>query len=219
MKSISNLIPAALSVILILAAAGLQAQDVKPGDKDQPEEKWNVRKEYDEHGNLIYYDSSYSRTWKHFEFPEFESGHPFENLDSLFGDFFHFPDDPFGHPPFAFSPFHDFWDSLELDFQLDSSFFHRPHGFMPFEDFRDTAWMDSFFPDSLFPDAFMPFGNQFFFPPRPFQGPEELFERHRKRMERLYQEFTFPDDSMFQFHPKWQQWPRKQKSSARGIEI
>ena len=49
--------------------------------EDTPQE--DVKKEYDEHGNLIYYDSSYSRTWKHHDFPEFEDWQPFEKMDSL----------------------------------------------------------------------------------------------------------------------------------------
>jgi hypothetical protein len=112
-----------------------QSQDTVPGQKTDPEVKWNVMKQYDEHGNLIYYDSSCVHTWNHFDFPGPEGGNSFRDLDSLFGDFFQFPD-----------------------------------AFMPFEDF---------------------------FPPS----------------------FLGPDDSLYQFHPKWQQLPQQKKKPARSIEI
>ena len=194
--------------MISLSCTLVQAQDPEPDHKPQPDVKWEVRKEYDEHGNLIYYDSSCSHTWKQHGFPEFEEGHLFEHLDSLFGHFFNFPEGPFEHHPFAFGPFVEFTDSLDLDFYLDSSFFNKPYGFNPFKDFSDSTWMDLFSPDSLFPDAFMP-----------FDDPHEFFERHRERMERFREEFTFPFDSIHHFHPEWQQLPLHQKKPARGIEI
>jgi hypothetical protein len=150
MKSKQYLLIVSLIACLTLAGASVHAQETKPGRKGEPDERWDVKKEYDVHGNLIYYDSSYSRTWKHHDFPGFEDWQPFENMDSLFGHFFHCPKDPFKHHPFAFGPFSEFMDSLDFDFHLDSSFFQSPHGFMPFKGFPDSAWMDSFFNDSLY---------------------------------------------------------------------
>ena len=199
---------------MTLTGSGVQAQDTEPGLKREPDEKWDVKKEYDEHGNLIYYDSSYSRTWKHFDFPGFEDGYPFGNVDSLFGQFEHHP----------FGPYGEFMDSLDLYFYFDSSFFHKPYGFNFFKDFSDSSWKESFFPDSLFPDASMPF-EEFFppdhfpFHPQPFGDPHEFFKRHRERMEKFRKEFAFPYDSLHYFHPDWQQLPRHQKKSAREIEI
>ena len=194
--------------MISLSCALVQAQDPEPDHKPQPDVKWEVRKEYDEHGNLIYYDSSCSHTWKHFDFPGPGGEHAFKDLDSLFGDFPHFPEGMFEHHPFAFGPFSEFMDSLDLDFYLDSSIFYGSQRFKPFKNFPDSIWMDPFSPDSLFPDAYMP-----------FDDPHEFFERHRERMERFRQEFTFPYDSIHHFYPEWQQLPQQQKKPARGIEI
>jgi hypothetical protein len=210
--------------MITMACTAVQSQDTEPGRKSDPDVKWEVRKEYDEHGNLIYYDSSCSQTWKHFDFPGPGGGYAFEDLDSLFGEFFHFPEGMFEHHPFAFRPFSEFVDSLDLDFYLDSSIFHGPHGFKPFRNFPDSVWMDPFFPDSLFPDAYKPLEefflpDQFPFNPHSFHGPDGFFDWHKEWIERFLEEFTFPDDSLDQLHPKWQQLPRQQKKPATGIEI
>lgn len=132
-----------------------QDPDLESDSKSQPDVKWEVRKEYDEHGNLIYYDSSCSHTWKHFDFPGFGGSPAFEDLDSLFSDFF-----------------------------LDSSFFHRPHGFESFRNFPDSAWMDPLFPDSLFPNAYIPFEEfyprYFHGPDGFFDRHKDWIERFRK---------------------------------------
>jgi hypothetical protein len=213
MKSRRYLQTAMMMLSVSLAFTGLRAQDTKPGEKSLPDERWDVNKEYDEQGNLKYYDSTYSRTWKHFDFPEFDAWQPFESLDSLFGDFFYAPFDSFEYHPFSFGPFSDFIDSFDLEFKLDTTFFRQPHGFRPFSDFPDSNWMDFFSPDHLFPDADMPFH------PRSFYDPYGFFERHRERMEKFYKEFTIPDDSLHHFHPEWQQLPQKQKNSSQGLEI
>jgi hypothetical protein len=195
----------------LLAGSWMQAQVSKPGQSGEPEEKWDVTREYDEHGNLIYYDSSYSRTWKHFDLPGFIEGHAFKDLDSLIGDFFHFPDDPFEHLPFAFGPYSRFMDSLDMDWCPDSAW-------------MKPGFTESFFPDSLFPDAFVPFEkflspDHLFSHPPDFYDRHEFFERHRERMEKLYEDFSSPEDSLHHFRPKWQQLHRDQKNAARGIEI
>ncbi len=195
-------------IMITLPCTVCQSQDTEPGRKADPNVKWEVRKEYDEHGNLIHYDSSCSRTWKHFDFPGPGGEHAFKDLDSLFGDYFYFPNGMFEHHPFAFGPFSEFMDSLDLDFYLDSSIFYGSQRFKHFKNFPDSACMDPFSPYSLFPDAYMP-----------FDDPHEFFERHRERMERFQEEFTFPFDSIHHFHPEWQQLPRQQKKPARGIEI
>jgi hypothetical protein len=114
------------------------------------------------------------KTWKHFDFPEPGGGYAFEDLDSFFGGFFHFPEGMFEHHPFTFGPFSEFMDSLNLDFYPDSSFFHSPDGF---------------------------------------------FDRHKEWIESFQEDFNFPDDSLHQFHPRWQKLPRQQKKPARTIEI
>jgi hypothetical protein len=149
----------------------VQSQDKDTGLKTNPDIKWEVRKEYDENGNLIYYDSSCVQSWKHFDFPGPGTGHAFDDFDSLFK-----------LRPFAFGP----------------------------------IWMDSFFPDSLFPNAFKPFEE--FFPPS-FHGPDVFFDRHEEWIEKLREQFTFPEDTLNRLPPNWQQLPLQQKKSARAIEI
>jgi hypothetical protein len=181
MKITRSLLLTGAMAMIIMLFTGVQAQGPGP---EHPDAKWEVRKEYDEQGNLIYYDSSYIKTWKHFDFPGNGGMSAFKDLDSLFGEFFHSPGDMFD--------------------------------FHPFSEFPDSAFMDPFFPDSLFPDAFKPFED--FFPPS-FHGPGVFFDRHKEWMEKLQEEFTFPDDSLFQPYPKWQQLPRQQKKPPRVIEI
>ncbi len=129
-------------VVLIHPLHCGQVQDPEPGYKGDPDVKWNVRKQYDEHGNLLYYDSSCVHTWNHFDFPGPGAINAFRDLDSLFGDFFHFPDGMFEDRTLAFGLFDDFTDSLDLDFSLDSSIFQRPHGFSHYWDFPDFFRMD-----------------------------------------------------------------------------
>jgi hypothetical protein len=121
-----------------------QSQDTVPGRQADPDIKWEVRKEYDEQGNLIYYDSACSHTWKHFDFPGPGEGWVFEDH------------------PFAFGPFSEFWDSLDLDFYLDSSFLLEPQGFMPFNPLlfhspdvffdRHKDWMERFRKEFFLPE-------------------------------------------------------------------
>ncbi len=205
MKSMRYLLVTSMITGMTLTGYGVQAQDTEPGRRGEPEEQWDVNKEYYEHGNLLYYDSSYTRTWKHFDFPEFGGIYPSDNLDSLFGQFFDFQLGPFEYHPFVFGPYGDFMDSLDLHFYFDSSFFHTPYGFKFFEDLADSSWMDSFFP-GLFHD-------------QPFGDPREWSERHREWMDKFREEFAFPHDSLHHFHPDWQHLPRNQKKSAREIEI
>ena len=205
MKTMRFLLLTGTIIMTTIPCTVVQSQDKDNGSKADPDVKWEVRKEYDENGNLIYYDSSCVHSWKHFDFPGPGIGHAFDDFDSLFE-----------HRPFAFGPFSELMDSLDLDFYLDSSIFRGPQGFRPFTGSPDSIWMDSFFPDSLFPDAFMPFEE--FFPPS-FHGPDVFFDRHKEWIERFREEFTFPVDSLNHVHPKWHQLPRQQKKPARSIEI
>ena len=133
MKTMQYLSILVVLAILTLINNNLHAQEPEPAQKSQPEIKWDVKKEFDEHGNIIHYDSSYSWTWKHHGFPDPIDCFPFEDMDSLFA-----------HPPFAFGPFRDFMDSFDLDFYLDSSLFHKPFGFRHFQGFPDSLWEESF---------------------------------------------------------------------------
>jgi hypothetical protein len=84
---------------------------------------------------------------------------------------------------------------------------------MPYPGPSDSAWMDSSFPNFLFPDAYLRFH------PRSLYDPHDFFERNHDWMERFFEEFTSPDDSMYHFHPKWQHLPQRQKKPAQDVEI
>ncbi len=79
-----------VSLFLMLALLSCNAQDKekKNSDKDQnlstvqPKEKWDVKREYDEQGNLIRYDSVY--TW---QYSTIEGDTIHENLDSIMDTF------------------------------------------------------------------------------------------------------------------------------------
>lgn len=77
-------------LISMLTILSCNAQDKKKEDSDkdlkepkfQPEEKWDVKKEYDEQGNLIRYDSVY--TWR---YSTIEGDTIHQNLDSIMDNF------------------------------------------------------------------------------------------------------------------------------------
>jgi hypothetical protein len=211
-------------MLITIPSTIVQSQDTEPGRKVDPDIKWDVRKEYDEHGNLIYCDSAYSWTWENFDFTGPTGGYAFEDLDSLFGDFSHFPEGMFEPHAFSFGPFSEFPDSQDLDFYSDTSFFRIPHGYLPFWGNPDSSWMDSFFPEPHFPDAYIPI-EEFFhsdlfpFTPWSFHGPNEFFDRHKELMERFRKDLLIPGDSLHHIHPQKQLLPQHQKKSAIEIKI
>ena len=160
----------------------------------QEEFKSDVKREYDEDGNLIHYDSCY--TWS------FRGGHGFD-FDSVFNvpdsnwryaRPFRFPDSSwvFGpHPDFpGHFPEHFFRNKLDSIFAMPFSepFFHR-------HDFPD------FFEDHTFHDI------------------DELFERHMERMQEFFHHHSFPEDSIRYHQPAQKSKPGHQKKSFREIEI
>ena len=70
MKITRSLFLPGVMAMFIMLFSRVQAQDMRPEHHVHPDAKWEVRKEYDEQGNLIYYDSYYSKTWKHFNLPD-----------------------------------------------------------------------------------------------------------------------------------------------------
>ena len=70
MKTMRFLLLTGTIIMTTIPCTVVQSQDKDNGSKADPDVKWEVRKEYDENGNLIYYDSSCVHSWKHFDFPD-----------------------------------------------------------------------------------------------------------------------------------------------------
>lgn len=124
----------AISTVLFLIHAAYAQTGTTP---QKPDEEIIVNKEFDEQGNLLRYDSTYSFQWRSdttVEFPDFggwhdifSNGFPFRDLfsDSLFQDM-----------PF----FRDFPPRFFEDDSVTASF---PYGFDPFAD--DSSFLRRFF--------------------------------------------------------------------------
>ena len=72
-------------IIFSLTAAPLSGQEDNPEpNKSEPEENIDVKKEFDEDGNIIKYDSSYSWTWSSDDFMDEKMRQEFqEKMDQL----------------------------------------------------------------------------------------------------------------------------------------
>ncbi len=110
-------------ILIFVAFATLQGW----AQKKAPEEKSIVKKEYDENGNLIQYDSTYVWKWNSDSTFNFSFGDKFafgKDLPEMFGEFFN--DSIFN---FHFGqPFPDnfgFGDFGDLQKQLQEKFNHR----------------------------------------------------------------------------------------------
>ena len=65
MKTMRFLFITGAIIMITMPCTMVQSQDTEPGQKADPDVKWDVIKEYDEQGTLIYYDSACSRTCEH----------------------------------------------------------------------------------------------------------------------------------------------------------
>lgn len=141
-----------LAAVLIVANAAAQK---KNDNKKQPDEQIIVNKEYDEQGNLLKYDSTYTFEWysdTSFHFPGFDGWKDFFGQQAPHRNFF--PDDLFADSimprmpffrDFPDSFFEDEWPSEGFRFHFggpDSMFFRN------FSFHQDTAFF--FGPDSSF---------------------------------------------------------------------
>jgi hypothetical protein len=204
MKSISNLLKMALLGCFAFSGITLYAQ---------PEFKSDVQKEFDEHGNIIRYDSCWS--WSY-------HGGPDIDLDSLFNQLYE-------KPPFAFD---FYWDSASSFFDHSPDFerfFHfadsmrmlSPHlGFPHHHWFHHPGtYFDSIF-SSPFPDPYF-HGDLFrdFFEDDPFPDLDRLFEDHMEMMQQFFHRYPHPGDSIRYHQPGWRYSPGHQKKSVHTIEI
>lgn len=201
-----------ITFVLLFAGTAICAQ--QQNEQKEPDEQVIVKKQYDEQGNLIQYDSVYYHKWTtdttfHFGFPgdarsfgrDFPGIERFMNEfrnDSVFGKGT-FPPQPFSFG-FRFSPFDD-------------------------EDFQNRYKPD--FPDSLllfdFPYRFDSLFFNFDFGPSqklPHQFDEKFFEDFEERLNRHF--FRFRDENFafpgFKNEEHRQEWEELMEKHRRELE-
>ena len=172
----------------------LYGQDGK-AKKGQPDVQIDVRREYDENGNVNRYDSSYSFSWSHDGSMDLDS--LFESLRNNFG-ISPFDDDEFFNRSFGPSdqfrmfPWHGQInpetenDSLYGYINPEDSIYHFNEPYDFFERLhRRGPFVDT--PDEFFDDPF--FGQD----PRywPDFDMRSMMENHRKMMEEMHKYFEF----------------------------
>ena len=150
------------------------AQDTNKNKANKPDVKYKVNKEYDDKGNVIRYDSTYSYSWS-------ENGQNPQNIDSLLKNFnqqFFFS---FGNDS-TFDHMKSMWP-----FSSDSIFSHFPN--------FDNQF-DEFFNGNPFPiNPFFDDDDNF------FQGNEDmknLFDKHQQLMQKFLKDFYFNKDSIIE---------------------
>ncbi len=179
------------SLVLALFCTGfIYAQEV-PDSQPQPEIQWDVNKEYDEEGNIIRFDSTYSLKWS---FPGFDEA----LMDSL------------GHR----FPMHFPWE-------WDEGFFGSiPFGEHIFPDpFIDDPFFKDFFPEEFFKYDSSAY-RHFAFPhlDHLFPGMDDMMKRQMEIMEEFLQQYDFPADSIEFENQDWYVPPGRKKS-VKQIEI
>ncbi|MEZ5197366.1 MAG: hypothetical protein R2764_13505 [Bacteroidales bacterium] len=99
-------------------------------NQNKPEVKIDIKKEFDDMGNIIFFDSVYSWSWNGHDFPVgkldslFESlNHGLENFD--FSNRFHFHDFPLDSVNISYFNFEDFQKRFDENFNVDDFFLDK----------------------------------------------------------------------------------------------
>jgi len=118
-----------LLIVLISGNYSLGQTQNEDVSDDSPKARYDVHREYDENGNLIYYDSVYISSWDSdtalaevdslldvWEYGTPNHSHPFH-----YG--FHFPGDPFGYLPelefdFVIPDWHNLQEGFEYNYSI-----------------------------------------------------------------------------------------------------
>jgi hypothetical protein len=174
MKNSIKLAAACLLALVITLPDNLSAQENSKSD---------VHKEYDEHGNLISYDSTWS--WSY-------HSDTIINYDSVMHEFFgeHWIDSGFFHDSFQMFP--DSTWNLFHSFEFPYEF--RGHHLQPFPldslfsmPFKGPMFGEHGFPDLFGTDNFSDF--------------DELLRDHMERMREFFHEYQIAPDSLHFLHP------------------
>ena len=169
--------------------------------KNAPEEKSIVNKEFDENGNLIQYDSTYVWQWKSDSTMNF----PFDNNFAIGKEF-----------PGMFGEF--FNDSIFEQFG-----FLNKHDFQPFSDEEFFQQFQHSFPDSMFIHGFpfetdsifnFEFGHQF---PGSFDF-RELEDLQKQLQEKFnHQNLVFPEFKSPDQKEEWEKLMQKQQKEKEEL--
>ena len=208
------------SSLLLLAMTGMVYGQEGEDKSNKPEIRWDVQKEYDENGNIIRYDSSYS--W-YYSTPGFSENLPDsfrEFFDFSFPDFFEndsFPVSPFGQFPFDES-FPPSGRSPHSDTESDSLFTEFLH-MRPFDQFFKDPFFEQFFNDEFFEEdsAFFNLHAYPFFSPF-ITDPGDMFKKHNELMEKFLELQNIPPDSLDFDRQHWNAPPARKKS-LKELEI
>jgi hypothetical protein len=169
--------------------------------KNAPEEKSMVNKEFDENGNLIQYDSTYVWQWNSDSTMNFSFDDNFafgKEFPGMFGEFFN--------------------DSIFEQFG-----FLQDHQFQPFSDEDFFRQFQYSFPDSVFIQEFpfekdsifsFDFGNQF---PGSFDF-KELEDLQKQLQEKLnHQNLVFPEFKSLEQREEWEKLMQKQQKEKEEL--
>lgn len=170
-----------LFLVIFILMPNLYGQEGKT-KKEQPDVQIDVRREYDENGNVNRYDSSYSFSWSYDGSMDLDS--LFESLRNNFG-ISPFDDDDFFEDPFHGVPFND---TLGDEF-FNAPFFEQEPRYWPEFDMRSMMEnhrkmmeeMHKYFefnmpPYPLAPDSIPqnPLHQRYVAPPKPLPKGQEI---------------------------------------------
>jgi hypothetical protein len=157
-----------------------QKEDEKAHKKNMPESNISVNKEYDENGNIIRYDSTYSWSYSSSE------------SDSLLNDTLFFGDKRFFDRKNLFPDVPFFGDDFfNFRFLNDSIFSDRS--------FSDEFFDKKFFSDKFFNDR-VSSDSSFFRSPSIKHFPPDQFNMNRDYMEKMFRELDSLQNEFFRKH-------------------
>jgi len=181
--------------------------------KNEPTIKWEVKKEYDENGNLIRYDSVASTYWHYHSFGD-------HDFDSSFCEFFKSMPEDFDKNLFLWKDMpHAYPDFPDIHWFFNDSIKKGPHSSLPYiEPFPDDFYEHFYGPDRFLEDSLF---SEFFHHPYSFQPMpdlEEIFKRQEEIFNQFFHHYHLPGDSLFHKHPQ-NYTPGMQKKSGKEIDI
>lgn len=185
----------AILIFLFCASISIQAQ------KNTPQEKSTVNKEYDENGNLIQYDSTYVWQWN----SDSSIGFP-TNSDSIFRNYFP-----------------EFFGNFDADSIFQKFGFSERNMLMPFDDNEFFSLFQHEFPDSIFTDVFPYEADSTMSFHFRHQSPgnfnfQEFDDLQKQLMEKFNQQnFSYPEFKTQEQKEEWEKLMQKQQKEMEEM--